>query len=143
GAPRRRAPGARVRFVCLCLFCRFLSVRGLDKTDKRPAYRLCRLCWPTLHYEQTKGQTQMTKLTQSARIILRSRLRRHKDQLVLAQHLEGQYGTGKISDLRNAQLIECARMFGLDVPAPAECAAYDNAKANGASADRAIAAADN
>lgn len=65
-----------------------------------------------------------TKLTHTARTILRSRVRRHSGN---ASVLNGR----KVSDLSNADLLQAAMLLELDVPTDAQCRAYDEGKANG------------
>jgi len=84
-------------------------------------------------------------LTKTARTILKSRLRRHPDALLIAQHIEGNYGKTNVSDLATSQLVETAVAFGRGigmVPDPAECAAFDDEKAKGQTTVAALAAAD-
>jgi len=82
------------------------------------------------------------RLTNPARTLLRSRLRRHPDNLMIEQHMLGQYGTDKIADLKNADLITTAHVFNVPLPTDAEVQAYVDAKDQGYSGAQAIAAAD-
>lgn len=85
----------------------------------------------------------MATLTKTARTILKSRLRRHPDALLIAQHIEGNYGKTNVSDLATAQLDETARKFNiLMIPTAAECAAFDDAKNSGQDTGKALASAD-
>jgi|GEM_PF-5895079 len=77
----------------------------------------------------------MTTLTHTGRTILRSRIRRHPNN---ANVLNGQ----PVSDMSNADLVQAGLLLGLGVPSDAECQAYVEAKAIGASGRRAISAAD-
>lgn len=83
-------------------------------------------------------------LTKTARVILKSRLRRHNDALLVAQHIEGAYGARNVSDLTTAQLEECADRFlpGSGIPTPDECSAFDEAKAQGRDTNAALEEAD-
>jgi nitric oxide reductase NorQ protein len=76
-----------------------------------------------------------TKLSNTSRLILRSRVRRHKD---------GDTATGgnAVSSISNADLVQIALTLGLDVPSDSDCALYDRNKAKGTSGNDAIAAAD-
>lgn len=76
-----------------------------------------------------------TKLTHTARTILRSRVRRHpKNGPVLSGR--------PVSDLSNADLLQAALLLELDAPTEAECFALEEAKRNGRTGRAAIAAAD-
>jgi MoxR-like ATPase len=81
-------------------------------------------------------------LTKTARIIVKSRLRRHGDALLVAQHINGSYGADNVSNLTTAQLEETAGKFGIGSPLSGECGAFDDAKAAGHSTNDALAAAD-
>lgn len=80
-------------------------------------------------------------MANTARTILRNRLRRHPDQLLISQDLEA-LGASNISELKLADLTAIAKRYGIEASA-AEVAAFENAKAQGADFDRAMAAADN
>ena len=77
-------------------------------------------------------------LTNSARTILRSRVRRHPDvanTMVL-------YNGKSVSDLSNADLIQVALLLGLDAPSANELGAYASARATNCAAIEAMAVAD-
>lgn len=76
-----------------------------------------------------------TKLTHTARTILRSRVRRHPDA---DRVLNG----AKVADMSNADLVQAAMLLSLSVPGSSACVAYDNAKQSGRSAADALTAAD-
>jgi len=77
----------------------------------------------------------MTTLSNTARLILRSRVRRHKDADALL-------GGKTVSGITNADLIQFSMIMGLTIPTEHECAVYDNAKAAGVSGKGAILQAD-
>lgn len=84
----------------------------------------------------------MATLTNTARTILKSRLRRFNDMLILAQWIEAQYGKTNVSDLTSQQIVDAANEFRVAVPRPDECDAFDRCKASGADTPLAMAAAD-
>ena len=85
----------------------------------------------------------MASLTKTARTILRSRLRRHNDALLIAQHIESAYGAKNISDLTTAALIETARTYDVTaIPGDEECRHFDHEKAQGRSTTDALEMAD-
>ena len=84
----------------------------------------------------------MATLTNTARTILKSRLRRFNDMLILAQWIEAQYGKTNVSDLTSQQIVDAANQFGVAIPRPDECNAFDRCKASGADTFLAMAAAD-
>lgn len=81
-------------------------------------------------------------MSNTVRTILRNRLRRHPDQVMIAQHIEGSYGASGISDLKKADLIATCAAFGLSEPTMPEVSAFENAKALGQSFEEAMQAAD-
>jgi hypothetical protein len=88
-----------------------------------------------------------TTLTKTARTILKSRLRRHPDALLIAQHIEGTYSKTNVSDLATSELVETARKFHHNgstgmIPMQAEIDAFDAAKALGRDTNYALADAD-
>lgn len=64
------------------------------------------------------------KLTKTARIILRSRVRRHPNS---ASILAGR----SVASISNADLVQAALLLALDIPTPEQCKKYDDAKARG------------
>ena len=85
----------------------------------------------------------MATLTKTARTILKSRLRRHPDALLIAQHIEGNYGKTNVSDLATAQLDETAKRFNVAmIPHMGECEAFENAKSQGLDTATALKDAD-
>lgn len=77
----------------------------------------------------------MTKLTNTARTILRSRIRRHPQRAATI-------GDIAVSAMTNGDLIQSATLLGLHVPTEAECDAYADAINSGKSALDAMTAAD-
>jgi hypothetical protein len=77
-----------------------------------------------------------TPLTNTARTILRSRLRRHPE---IDKHLAP---TDSVASLTNADLVQTARLLGIALPSPVEIEAYQTARGNGMSGSLAIDAAD-
>lgn len=75
-------------------------------------------------------------LTNTARTILRSRLRRHPNVTVAIPAGE------TVGTLSNSDLIQVALSLGLDVPRKEECDKYEANKSAGMSSNSAIAAAD-
>ncbi|MDZ7904701.1 MAG: hypothetical protein U5N55_02190 [Cypionkella sp.] len=65
--------------------------------------------------------TTKTKLTQTARTILRSRIRRHPNSAQVV-------GARAVSDLTNADLLQAALFLSLDVPTKAEEEEYVDCK---------------
>lgn len=86
--------------------------------------------------------TPTPRLTSTARTITKSRLRRHKDALLILQHMSGAYGVSNVSDLTHYHLCETVEKFNVPFPSDAECAAYDAARANGLTVAQAMAEAD-
>lgn len=84
----------------------------------------------------------MAILTTTARTILKSRLRRHADALLIAQHIEAEYGASNVSALNRDALLDTAAKFGVPLPTEEECAAYANEKNAGHSMQAALGAAD-
>ncbi len=81
-------------------------------------------------HRQLEDRTLATTLTKTARTILKSRLRRHPDALLIAQHIEGTYSKTNVSDLATSELVETAGRFGAAmIPTADEADAFDAAKA--------------
>lgn len=77
----------------------------------------------------------MTTLTNNARTILRSRVRRHPD---VDQHVP----TGGVSGLSNGDLVQVALLMGLDVPTDTEQRIFEMAKQAGMTGREALAETD-
>lgn len=77
----------------------------------------------------------MTKLTNTARTILRSRVRRHPK-------VDAHVQTGGVSGLSNGDLVQIALLMGLDVPTPTEEKIYEKAKQAGMTGREALAETD-
>lgn len=67
----------------------------------------------------------MTKLTNTGRTLLRSRVRQHPRKGDVLADPNG------VSNLSNADLIQAAALLGLDVPTDVECTAYETNKRDG------------
>lgn len=78
----------------------------------------------------------MTKLTNTARTILRSRIRRHPQRAATI-------GDIAVSAMTNGDLIQSATLLGLSIPTDEECTAYADAINDGKSATDAMQSADN
>ena len=77
----------------------------------------------------------MTVLNNTARTILRSRMRRHPDRKAII-------GDIAVSNMSNGDLLQAATLLGLSVPTEAECAAYADSVNAGKSALDAMTEAD-
>lgn len=77
----------------------------------------------------------MSKLTNTARTILRSRIRRHPNRAATI-------GDIAVSQMTNGDLIQAATLLGLSIPSEAECAAYADSIDAGRAAIDAMACAD-
>jgi MoxR-like ATPase len=77
----------------------------------------------------------MTALSNDARTILRSRVRRHPD-------VDKQIPQGTVSQLPNADLSQVAVLLGLDLPRPDELRMFADIKAQGMTGARALRALD-
>lgn len=82
----------------------------------------------------------MTILTKTARTILRSRIRRHKDAVLIGQFINGEYGATNVAALTKDQLLAVAAKFGVTVPSSNAIAAYEAAALQLPGADCLVAA---
>ncbi|MBN9348264.1 MAG: AAA family ATPase [Devosia sp.] len=118
----------------------------LDESDK--SYDNKRGCFATgaapirAKPPPTRTESQMAILTKTARTILRSRIRRHRDAVLIGQHINGEYGVTNVAGLTKDQLLATAAKFNVLLPDTDECDAYDTVLTGGYTGAEALAAAD-